>query len=118
MARCDVCGNESDRTFTIAQSDRTLTFDSFECAIHAMAPECAHCHCRIIGHGVDAGGAVFCCTHCAQHASAGAGTSGAPNRSWQPGRIGQGGEGLSKGYGGSQGPGTGASGPEDGPAKR
>jgi hypothetical protein len=36
----------------------------------------------------------------------------APNKSWMPGRKGQGGEGLSKGYGGSAGEGTGASGPE------
>ena len=38
--------------------------------------------------------------------------SKARNRSWLPGRKGQGGEGLSKGYGGSAGDGTGASGPE------
>ena len=37
----------------------------------------------------------------------------APNKSWEPGRKGQGGEGLSKGYGGSGGKGTGPSGPED-----
>ena len=37
----------------------------------------------------------------------------ANNKSWMPGRKGQGGEGLSKGYGGSGGDGTGASGPED-----
>jgi hypothetical protein len=36
----------------------------------------------------------------------------ARNRSWEPGRKGQGGEGLSKGYGGSGGRGTGPSGPE------
>lgn len=36
----------------------------------------------------------------------------APPRSWAPGRKGQGGEGLSKGYGGSRGAGTGPSGPE------
>jgi hypothetical protein len=35
------------------------------------------------------------------------------NKSWIPGRDGQGGEGLSDGYGGSDGDGTGASGPED-----
>jgi hypothetical protein len=35
-------------------------------------------------------------------------------RSWLPGRKGQGGEGLSHGYGGSAGDGTGASGPEAG----
>ena len=38
----------------------------------------------------------------------------APNdKSWVPGQKGQGGEGLSKGYGGSGGDGTGAAGPED-----
>jgi hypothetical protein len=36
----------------------------------------------------------------------------APNRSWQPGRKGQGGEGFSQGYGGSGGSGTGPSGPD------
>jgi hypothetical protein len=34
------------------------------------------------------------------------------NRSWDPGDKGQGGEGLSKGYGGSRGSGTGPSGPD------
>ena len=38
--------------------------------------------------------------------------SKARNQSWLPGRKGQGGEGLSKGYGGSAGDGTGPSGPE------
>lgn len=36
----------------------------------------------------------------------------AKNRSWLPGQKGQGGEGLSKGYGGSEGSGTGPSGPD------
>lgn len=36
----------------------------------------------------------------------------APDKSWAPGRTGQGGEGYSKGYGGSKGRGTGASGPD------
>jgi hypothetical protein len=39
-------------------------------------------------------------------------------KSWLPGRKGQGGEGLSKGYGGSTGDGTGASGPEAGKRSR
>ena len=34
------------------------------------------------------------------------------NKSWLPGNKGQGGEGLSKGYGGSKGPGVGPSGAE------
>jgi Rieske Fe-S protein len=44
----------------------TGTFDSFECAIHALAPTCQHCGCRIIGHGVQAGDRVFCCANCAK----------------------------------------------------
>ena len=26
-----------------------------ECAIHALAPVCPHCHCRVVGHGVEQG---------------------------------------------------------------
>jgi hypothetical protein len=47
------------------------TFDSFECAIHRMAPVCEHCGCKVIGHGVQAGGSFYCCAHCAQSAGAG-----------------------------------------------
>jgi hypothetical protein len=36
------------------------------------------------------------------------------NKSWRPGQKGQGGEGMSKGYGSSGGKGTGPSGPETG----
>ncbi len=34
----------------------TYTLDSFEGAIHKLAPLCAHCGCRVIGHGVEAQG--------------------------------------------------------------
>jgi len=67
MATCDTCGNEYDKTFTITKEGQTGTFDSFECAVQAMAPTCAHCDCRILGHGVEAGGSIFCCAHCARH---------------------------------------------------
>jgi hypothetical protein len=66
MAQCDVCGNEYDDTMTITQGGEEHVFDSFECAIHALAPTCAHCGCRVIGHGVRAGGTVYCCAHCAR----------------------------------------------------
>jgi hypothetical protein len=68
MGRCDVCGNDYADTMEIRQRERRGTFDSFECAIHAMAPTCAHCGCRIIGHGVEGRGAVYCCGHCAERA--------------------------------------------------
>ena len=68
MATCDMCGNEYDKTMTIEVAGGGRgTFDSFECAIHALAPTCAHCGCRVIGHGVEAGGTIFCCAHCAEH---------------------------------------------------
>ena len=41
MAKCDVCGNDYDKPISVSQSGRTMTFDSFECAINAMAPRCA-----------------------------------------------------------------------------
>ncbi|WP_028477649.1 hypothetical protein [Nocardia sp. CNY236] len=65
MATCDTCGNEYDKTFTITSDGRSATFDSFECAINALAPVCLHCSCRILGHGVEASGSFFCCAHCA-----------------------------------------------------
>ena len=66
MAVCDVCGNDYDKTMSISRDGRTMTFDSFECAISAMAPHCAHCDCRVIGHGVEAGDLIYCCAHCAR----------------------------------------------------
>ena len=53
----------------VSLGSRTMTFDSFECAIHARAPTCAHCGCKIVGHGVEVGDAVYCCAHCAEHRS-------------------------------------------------
>lgn len=44
----------------------SYTFDSFECAIHALAPTCANCGIRIVGHGLESDGRMFCCDHCAE----------------------------------------------------
>ena len=66
MARCDSCGNDYDKSFQVMMSGRTMTFDSFECAIHKLAPTCEHCGMRIIGHGLEATGRMFCCDHCAE----------------------------------------------------
>jgi Rieske Fe-S protein len=65
MAVCEVCGNDYDKSFEVVATGETHVFDSFECAIHALAPRCEHCGCTVIGHGVEADGAVFCCAHCA-----------------------------------------------------
>lgn len=67
MAKCAVCGNHYDRTFTVRAPDgQEFTFDSFECAIDKLAPRCAHCGCRIIGHGVEGPHDVYCCAYCAR----------------------------------------------------
>ncbi len=66
MGVCDMCGNDYDKAFTVTMGGSTHTFDSFECAIHMLAPKCAHCSCRIIGHGVQSGSALYCCAHCAE----------------------------------------------------
>lgn len=70
MAVCDQCGNDYDKSFTIELGGRTSTFDSFECAIQALAPQCAHCGCRVIGHGVEENSSIYCCAHCASRTGA------------------------------------------------
>jgi hypothetical protein len=67
MSKCEVCHNEYANTFTVTHHGTTHVFDSFECAIHALAPVCSHCGCRVVGHGVEANDAIFCCAHCARH---------------------------------------------------
>ena len=66
MPRCDVCGNDYDKAFQISANGATHTFDSFECAIHRLAPACEHCGCKIVGHGVEGKSAIYCCAHCAR----------------------------------------------------
>lgn len=66
MARCEVCGNDYDKPMEVTLRGRRHVFDSFECAIHAVAPRCDHCGCRIVGHGVETDGRIFCCANCAR----------------------------------------------------
>ncbi|RPI87979.1 MAG: hypothetical protein EHM41_02995 [Chloroflexi bacterium] len=66
MAICEVCGNNYDKAFNVVMLGRTHTYDSFECAIHALAPTCAHCGVKIIGHGMEKDGIFYCCAHCAE----------------------------------------------------
>lgn len=65
MAVCEVCGNDYYASFEVITAGRTHVFDSFECAIHRLAPLCEHCGCKIVGHGVEADGTYYCCAHCA-----------------------------------------------------
>lgn len=65
MAKCETCGNDYDKAFKLIKDGKEHTFDSFECAIHALAPSCAKCGTRIVGHGLEKSGKFFCCAHCA-----------------------------------------------------
>jgi hypothetical protein len=67
MGVCDQCGNEYDKSFEVVMRGESHTFDSFECAIQALAPTCDHCNCRVIGHGVEKDGIIYCCASCAEH---------------------------------------------------
>jgi nitrite reductase/ring-hydroxylating ferredoxin subunit len=67
MAQCETCGNDYEKAFQVKINGTMHTFDSFECAIHALAPVCDHCGCRVVGHGVEKDDAIFCCVHCAEH---------------------------------------------------
>jgi hypothetical protein len=66
MARCEHCGNEYDKSFEVVMAGTAHVFDSFECAIHVLAPVCAHCGIKIIGHGLEADMKFFCCANCAR----------------------------------------------------
>jgi hypothetical protein len=69
-ANCEVCGNEYDKAFEVVAAGAHHVFDSFECAIQALAPKCQHCGCRVIGHGTEASGKFYCSAHCATHEGA------------------------------------------------
>lgn len=62
---CEVCGNEYDKAMEIRIGGTVHVFDCFECAVHALAPRCHRCGCRVLGHGLEADGKVYCSAHCA-----------------------------------------------------
>ncbi len=69
---CETCGNDYDKAFYVHIAGESHAFDCFECAINMLAPQCAHCGCRVIGHGVEQDDTMYCCAHCARHAPQGA----------------------------------------------
>ena len=68
MAKCEVCGNDYHLSFEVVMAGARHTFDSFECAIHKLAPVCDHCGCKIVGHGIEANETFYCCANCARQA--------------------------------------------------
>jgi hypothetical protein len=73
MATCEVCGNDYEMAFEVHMQGAVHVFDSFECAIHRLAPVCQHCGCRVVGHGLQVEGRFYCCAHCAGQVHADAG---------------------------------------------
>ena len=65
-AQCETCGNTYEKAFHVSLDGQTHVFDCFECAIEALAPRCAHCRVRVIGHGVERRGAIYCGGNCAE----------------------------------------------------
>lgn len=68
MTICHTCGNDYEKTFRVLTDGKSYDFDCFECAIHALAPRCQSCGCRVIGHGVQDSADIFCSAHCASTA--------------------------------------------------
>lgn len=66
MARCEVCGDQEGEMMEILKQGKSYNFDSFECAIQALAPVCNYCGVKIIGHGLLADNQLFCGAHCAR----------------------------------------------------
>ena len=66
MAECEVCGNDYDKAIEVRMNDISHVFDSFECAIYALAPRCSQCDCPIIGHGVEVDEKFYCGANCAR----------------------------------------------------
>jgi len=60
--------NDYDKAFEVVVAGKHHTFDSFECAIHALAPSVRTVTAGLSGTVVEADGQIFCCVHCARAA--------------------------------------------------
>ena len=68
MAQCEQCGNDYHSPIEVTVKGATHTYDCFECAIEQLAPRCARCGVRIVGHGLEADSGIYCSGHCAGEA--------------------------------------------------
>jgi hypothetical protein len=64
-ARCEVCGNSRGQCFEVRLGGERHIFDSFEFAMDALTPRCAHCGCSFVGHGLQFENAIYCSYQCA-----------------------------------------------------
>ncbi len=82
--RCEACGNDYDKCIEVTIAGNKHVFDCFACAIHTLAPSCAHCNVKMIGHGLEADGRFFCCAHCARQMGVQNLEDRPPNESTEP----------------------------------
>lgn len=68
MGQCKFCGNSFEIAFSVRMGGQDYDFDSYDCAINALAPHCPRCGNKMVGHGDQSVGAVFCCSHCFREA--------------------------------------------------
>ena len=71
MGHCEVCGQAYHRPLVVQQDGREHVYDCFQCAIAGMAPACAHCGAKVIGHGMAREGTIYCWAGCADAAERG-----------------------------------------------
>ena len=64
VAACEVCGHGYDALLIVTPDGTAHSFDSFECAIQALAPTCPTCGTRVLGKGVVGSGQIYCSRHC------------------------------------------------------
>ena len=69
-ASCEVCGKSEDRCFEVHLGGERHVFDSFECAIRGLIPQCPLCGSVILGPGIQVGDKQYCSYACASLPSA------------------------------------------------
>jgi hypothetical protein len=66
LKTCEVCRNEYNNCFEVVMDEKAHYFDCFECAIHALAPVCHHCNVKLLGHGLEDRGWLYCSHACSR----------------------------------------------------
>jgi hypothetical protein len=64
MNTCETCGNRYEHLFSVRLDGKEHFFDCFECAVHALAPACNNCGVKVLGHGMEVDGTIYCSAHC------------------------------------------------------
>lgn len=68
-AVCEVCGNMGCQCFEVQIGGERHIFDSFECALDVLTPQCTHCGTPFVGEGVSFAEMLYCSHECANASS-------------------------------------------------